>query len=183
MKALILRGIPGAGKTHLLREGINHKNVFAVSADDYFIHYDSTVMREVYKFDRAKAGEAHAECFRRYLDAVSSYPTGAKERPQKLIVVSNTNIKSYEIAPYMLAAQAYTIDAAIFTILTEPEVCIQRNVPSSGRQTGPILGPGFRHVSAGFIKRTPIADGGFNGHVPTDPVYVTPPIQFLFVAP
>lgn len=128
MKALILRGIPGAGKTHLLREGINHKNVFAVSADDYFIHYDSTVMREVYKFDRAKAGEAHAECFRRYLDAVSSYPTSAKERPQKLIVVSNTNIKSYEIAPYMLAAQAYTIDAAIFTILTEPEVCIQRNV-------------------------------------------------------
>ena len=41
----------------------------------------------------------------------------------------------------------------------------------------------FPRVDAQFIKRTPIADGGLNGHVPTGPEYVTPHIGFLFVAP
>ncbi|WP_216636853.1 hypothetical protein, partial [Endozoicomonas ascidiicola] len=41
----------------------------------------------------------------------------------------------------------------------------------------------FHHVDAQFIKRTPIADGRLNGHVPTGLEYVTPHIGFLFVAP
>ena len=40
----------------------------------------------------------------------------------------------------------------------------------------------FPCVDAQFIKRTPIADGGLSGHVPTGPEYVTPHIGFLFVA-
>ena len=35
----------------------------------------------------------------------------------------------------------------------------------------------------GFIKHTPIADGGLRGHVPTRPGCATPNIRFLFVAP
>jgi hypothetical protein len=42
---------------------------------------------------------------------------------------------------------------------------------------------GFRCVDAEFIKRSPIADGRLCGHVPTRLNYVTPHIQFLFVAP
>ena len=42
---------------------------------------------------------------------------------------------------------------------------------------------GFRCVDAGFIKRSPIADGRLHGHVPTGLNYVTPLIQFLSVAP
>jgi hypothetical protein len=41
----------------------------------------------------------------------------------------------------------------------------------------------FPCVDAGFIKRTPFADGGLRCHVPARPEYVTPHIQFLFVAP
>jgi len=41
----------------------------------------------------------------------------------------------------------------------------------------------FPRVDAQFIKRIPIADGGLNGHVPTGPEYVTPHIEFLFIAP
>ena len=41
----------------------------------------------------------------------------------------------------------------------------------------------FHHVGAQFIKRIPIADGGLRGHVPTGPEYVTPHIEFLFIAP
>jgi len=39
------------------------------------------------------------------------------------------------------------------------------------------------HVNAGFIKHTPLADGGLRGHVPTRPECTTPRIRFLFVAP
>ena len=42
---------------------------------------------------------------------------------------------------------------------------------------------GFRCEDAGFIKRSPVANGRLNGHVPTGLNYVTPYIQFLFVAP
>ena len=41
----------------------------------------------------------------------------------------------------------------------------------------------FPGVGAGFIKRTPVADGELRCHVPARPEYVTPHIQFLFVAP
>jgi len=41
----------------------------------------------------------------------------------------------------------------------------------------------FPRVDAQFIKRIPVADGGLNGHVPTGPEYVTPYIEFLFIAP
>ena len=40
-----------------------------------------------------------------------------------------------------------------------------------------------RCVDAGFIKHTPIVDGGLRGHVPTRPGCTTPHIRFLFVAP
>ena len=42
---------------------------------------------------------------------------------------------------------------------------------------------GFRCVDAGFIKRSPVADGRLRGHVPTRLSYVTPHIQFLSVIP
>ena len=41
----------------------------------------------------------------------------------------------------------------------------------------------FQRVNAGFIKHTPIADGGLRGHVPTRPGCTTPQIRFLYVAP
>jgi len=41
----------------------------------------------------------------------------------------------------------------------------------------------FLRVNAGFIKHTPLADGGLHGHVPTRPGCTTPHIRFLFVAP
>lgn len=41
----------------------------------------------------------------------------------------------------------------------------------------------FPRVDAQFIKHIPVADGGLSGHVPADPEYVTPHIEFLFIAP
>ena len=41
----------------------------------------------------------------------------------------------------------------------------------------------FHCVGAQFIKHIPIADGGLSSHVPAGPEYVTPRIEFLFIAP
>jgi hypothetical protein len=41
---------------------------------------------------------------------------------------------------------------------------------------------GFQCINAGFIKHTPVADGGLRGHVPTRPGCTTPQIRFLYVA-
>ena len=38
-------------------------------------------------------------------------------------------------------------------------------------------------VDAGFIKHTPIAEGGLHSHVPARPECTTPRIRFLFIAP
>ncbi len=41
----------------------------------------------------------------------------------------------------------------------------------------------FHRVDAQFIKHIPVADGGLGSHVPAGPEYVTPHIEFLFIAP
>ena len=41
----------------------------------------------------------------------------------------------------------------------------------------------FHREDAEFIKRIPVVDGRLRGHVPAGLEYVTPHIQFLFVAP
>ncbi len=63
-----------------------------------------------------------------------------------------------------------------------------KDTGSSPREWGCFWSGGFlwhskNCVGAGFIKRSPVANGRLNGHMPTGLNYVTPYIQFLFVAP
>ena len=48
---------------------------------------------------------------------------------------------------------------------------------------GAAFGLNFHRVDAQFIKHIPVADGGLSSHVPAGPEYVTPHIEFLFIAP
>ena len=58
-----------------------------------------------------------------------------------------------------------------------------RSFPAQHQETSRGKTLNFPRVDAQFIKRIPVADGGLNGHVPTGPEYVTPNIEFLFIAP
>jgi len=62
--------------------------------------------------------------------------------------------------------------------ITPPSVLISKDTVqiSQGKTRN------FRCINAGFIKHTPIADGGLYGHVPTRPGCTTPQIRFLYVA-
>ena len=97
-EVVILRGLPGCGKSYFVRELRRAgREVMVVSADDYF-------QKNGYQFDPDALGEAHKACFRRYLEAV----TGRK-RVADVLVVDNTNIRLWEVSPYVAVANAMDV--------------------------------------------------------------------------
>jgi predicted kinase len=120
---IIMRGLPGAGKTYtaltISNYADDHCEVVRVSADDYFYGEDG-----VYRFDLSKLPQAHGECFRK---AVSWATNPRLPTRSRLILVDNTNISAWEVAPYMALAQAYAIPAYILTVDCGQAECMKRN--------------------------------------------------------
>lgn len=95
MKCIVLRGVPGVGKsTYAATLGGE-----VVNADRYFM------VNGVYRFDFNKLGEAHAKCFKSFMNFARWMHDD--------IIVDNTNITSVEIAPYMLGAAAFGYEAEV----------------------------------------------------------------------
>lgn len=112
-KIVVLRGIPGSGKTTFVRN--TYPGATVVSADDYFVGEDG-----VYRFNPAEIGQAHGRCFRLFIESV--------QRGDLLVVVDNTATSIAEIAPYILGSQAYGYGAEIVTLRCDPAVAASRNV-------------------------------------------------------
>lgn len=112
---LILRGISGAGKTTFVNHLKSCIDLVHASAD--FIHVDPN---GVYRFDPAKLGEGHGLCFRTTILAL-------QERAQ-CVVVDNTHCSNWELAPYVLAGQAYQYKTAIVRMEIDPATAAKRNV-------------------------------------------------------
>jgi predicted kinase len=106
----LLQGIPGSGKSTWARE----RNAVICSADDYFEKPDG------YRFDPKKLGDAHAQCMRRFLDALMQGETS--------IIVDNTNTTQLELAPYYLVARAYNREVTLVRFNIDPKVAHARCV-------------------------------------------------------
>jgi predicted kinase len=89
-KVLILRGVPGAGKSTYAK---TIPGATIVSADDYFMKSDGT-----YAYNRDLIQKAHEFCFREFL--------AAAEADKPTIIVDNTNVQAWEISPYYLSGKA-----------------------------------------------------------------------------
>lgn len=113
---LIVRGIQGAGKTTALENwALDKINTFTYhSADQFWQKGDR------YEFDPKQLGEAHAWCYKKFLDSIT--------QPYKFHVIDNTNIHTYEVAPYVLAANAYGLRHEIVTLYCDPKIAAARNV-------------------------------------------------------
>lgn len=119
-RVIILSGCSGSGKsTYAAKLAAGYAGHGAVAeivcADDYF------VVDGEYKFDAAGLGDAHAVCFRKFINALGDMRIG-------LVVVANTNQSAQDIAPYVLGAAAFGYDAEIVTIRCDPGVAAARNV-------------------------------------------------------
>jgi uridine kinase len=93
---ILLRGIPGSGKT-TLGEVILHtpnNQLKPLSADDYFIDEHGN-----YNFDATKLKEAHNDCQQRCSHLM--------QNSLIKIVVSNTFTQEWEIQPYYEMAERY----------------------------------------------------------------------------
>lgn len=123
-EVLILRGLPGSGKSTLAiriaqEMALRKIPVVICSADHHFLDADG-----VYKFDPTKIGDAHATCFSRYL---SFLPTRISSNDPK-IIVDNTNVRAYEIAPYVLAANMAKAGCKVLTVWSDPATAWSRNL-------------------------------------------------------
>jgi NEDD4-binding protein 2 len=114
-KVILLRGLPGCGKSAYVKHEMT--NIKAFSADQFFMKDGE------YLFDPSKIGLAHAVCFK---DFLTELPI-AKPFNYDL-VIDNTNIRAYEMAPYIQAANAYGLEHEIITIWAEPDGCYRRTI-------------------------------------------------------
>ena len=136
---IILRGIPGAGKSSYIRSmvklaEVDSEQVYVASADDYFMKLEPEVSgvdgdrtrrvsRRVYRFDPTLLPRAHAECMKGFLEVL------AQGRP--VVVVDNTHIHRWEYQAYELAARISGYEVKIVEVMPltvdELRVCARRN--------------------------------------------------------
>lgn len=111
-KVTIMRGIPGSGKSTWIRDNVHG---LVVSADEYFSSADGS-----YKFDPTLLPAAHNDCLKRFLSNVYA--------GRESIVVDNTNIRTYEIAPYYRLAEVYGYEVEVIWLVCAPSLAIKRGI-------------------------------------------------------
>ncbi len=134
MKVIIMRGIPGCGKTYVahklatdngrvirdpyrMRDRVRKdaSNSYAIVSAD---HYFSDDLGNNYKFDPSKLTEAHASCFTEYLSALQS--------SIGMVIVDNTNLSNWEISPYVLAANSFGYEHEIMSVYCDQQIAFER---------------------------------------------------------
>lgn len=118
MKVIIMRGIPGSGKSSYVAK--QWPNAIVCSADHFFVDETGN-----YRFDPNKIGEAHLACQRKFTDLVLTRSALFEE---EVVVVDNTNTQLYEMAFYIGLCNVYDIPFEIHRMDTPVEVCAARNV-------------------------------------------------------
>lgn len=107
-KVIIMRGLPGSGKSTYLRNLAHSSEYIICSADNYPGLYDADN-----NINFSLLSEAHDWCFANFLDACDDV---AKGIDLSFIAVDNTNTQLFEMAPYRMVARAKKLPIEIVKI-------------------------------------------------------------------
>lgn len=103
-EVIILGGVSGSGKSTYAQR--HYADRVVCGADDYFRQPDGS-----YAFDPTKLDTAHAECYRKFIEAI---------RTGQPVVIDNTNTTVSEISPYVIASRAYGMRHRIIQVWVNP---------------------------------------------------------------
>jgi hypothetical protein len=131
MRAVVMMGVPGAGKSHWIHSENASAQVatrlFVASADNY------RMVEGVYTFDPKREGEVHAACLRRWIEVLQSCREdhGIRSWKDSVLVCDNTNAQLQFIAPYVETARALAVNfdlrLEVVAVLCDPFVAHARN--------------------------------------------------------
>lgn len=116
MNVIIMRGIPGAGKSTWAHRN-TPSDTLICSADNYFVDD----LSGEYRFNPKDIGKAHDWCF-------SSFLHNIRDPKLPAIVVDNTNLQSWEISPYYRVAETSGMNVKIVTVFCSFKIAALRNV-------------------------------------------------------
>ena len=120
MKAILLSGISGSGKTTYAENVLkDHPDGTICSADHWFERSGT------YVFDRTQLSAAHAACFKRFVESLRDGRMTGVPDP---VICCNTNLSLVELSPYVLACNAYGYEFEVVTVLCDVEKAAARNV-------------------------------------------------------
>lgn len=168
MKVIILRGLPGSGKsTHLKEMRIEanlDSHVITCSADTYF----TNPVTKVYTHDPSKLSEAHSSCLLRFVEwldraAIEANSPSSYKAPF-ILVVDNTNLTALEMAPYVALAIAYQAEIEMVSLVTPIMDAHHRNVHGAPREAYAAMDKRFwdfemPHHWKTKVKHTVIVEG------------------------
>jgi predicted kinase len=137
----VFRGLPGSGKSTLATAWFD---ALICSADDFHME------NGIYNWKPENAGSAHGWCLRKFLSGL--------EAGLPKILVDNTNITIWEMAPYCALALAFDYRLQVFTIECDVERAIERNIHKVPR--GTILA-----MAANLALHTPLIPGHWKHQV------------------
>ena len=128
---IILRGIPGSGKSSITNSIIKAFcppcRFTKHSADDYFIRYNKKQQKKVYEFIPNRIGQAHKA-------SLNGFQKAIYRKNLDLIIVDNTNIKQWEYQKYLSLSTPLNMKSLIVELTpknsTDVLKCCQRCIHS-----------------------------------------------------
>lgn len=117
-RLLILRGIPGSGKSTYAK---SFAKATVMSADDYFLTPEGQ-----YVYRPEKLQTAHELCYLRFVKAVINN--------DEIIIIDNMNIDAWHISPYYMLGEVFDYAVEIVNFLTDIETSYQRNIHNVPKQ-------------------------------------------------